>query len=132
MMAALAWQQLAQHADMTAVSGPPLVLLSVLLPASVALKQRVCAQTLHPRVASQAPSSAGASAGAEGERLLRATRAMQLRDYAAAARLLSQEAEEQPGSFLAYDLRAACSLQAGRHEQALDDAMHCTKLNPDW
>jgi tetratricopeptide (TPR) repeat protein len=83
-------------------------------------------------VVSQAPSSAGASAGAEGERLLRATRAMQLRDYEAAARLLSQEAEEQPGSFLAYDLRAACSLQAGRHEQALDDAMHCTKLNPDW
>ena len=57
---------------------------------------------------------------------------MRLGDFEAAASLLSQALEEQPGSCLAYDLRAACSLQAGRFEQALDDAMHCTKLSPEW
>lgn len=57
---------------------------------------------------------------------------MRLGDFRAALSLLSQEAEEAPGSFLAFDLRAACCLAAGRHEQALEDALRCTMLNPDW
>lgn len=82
----------------------------------------------------QAPSGAGAGAGAAApaDRLLRATRAMRLGDVDAALSLLSQEAREQPGGHLAFDLRAACCLASGRHEAALDDAMQCTKLCPEW
>lgn len=38
----------------------------------------------------------------------------------------------EPQGFMLYDLRAACSLHTGKLEQALDDAMYCTKLNPEW
>lgn len=75
------------------------------------------------------PTTAGC---ATGERLARATRAMRLGDWVTAARILGQEAEEQPGSWLALDLRAACWLQQGQHERALDDALQCTKLRPEW
>ncbi len=57
---------------------------------------------------------------------------MQLGDWRAAQSLLSAEAEEAPQGWLAYDLRALCCLQMGRHQQALEDAMRCTQLNPDW
>ena len=40
--------------------------------------------------------------------------------------------EDAPEALLAYDLRAAACLGAGRHEQALDDALRCTTLNPEW
>ena len=72
------------------------------------------------------------TAAAAGGRLLRATRAMQLRDWRAALSLLSAEAEEAPQGWLAFDLRALCCLQTGRHQQALEDAMRCTQLNPEW
>ncbi len=85
-----------------------------------------------PAAPSQAGAPADAADAAGADRLLRATRAMRLGDYAAALALLDQEGREAPGGFLAYDLRAACCLAAGRHEQALDDAMRCTKLNPEW
>jgi predicted Zn-dependent protease len=68
----------------------------------------------------------------QDERLLRATRAMKLKDYDTAMKLLSQEAVDKPDSFIVFDLRAACCLHSGKHEQALDDAMQCTKLNPEW
>lgn len=75
-----------------------------------------------------APGSPTAAAG----RLLRATRAMQLRDWRAAMSLLSAETEKAPQGWLAFDLRALCCLQMGRHQQALEDAMRCTQLNPEW
>ncbi|KAI3430257.1 hypothetical protein D9Q98_004853 [Chlorella vulgaris] len=68
----------------------------------------------------------------QDERLLRATRAMKLKDYDTAMKLLSQEAADKPDGFIVFDLRAACCLHSGKHEQALDDAMQCTKLNPEW
>lgn len=75
----------------------------------------------------------GAAASAmPDEGLLRATRAMKLQDFQTAHKLLSQEAGEKPDSFIVFDLRAACSLHSGRHDEALDDALLCTKLNPDW
>lgn len=87
----------------------------------------------------QACSCAGAGAGAtvqpppSADRLGRATRAMRLGDWLAAERVLGEEVKQQPENcWLALDLRAACCLQRGRHDLALDDAMLCTKLNPSW
>lgn len=58
---------------------------------------------------------------------------MRLGDWLAAERVLGEEVKERPGAcWLALDLRAACCLQRGRHDLALDDAMQCTKLNPEW
>jgi tetratricopeptide (TPR) repeat protein len=57
---------------------------------------------------------------------------MKLKDFDTAHKLLSQEAGGKPGSFIVFDLRAACCLHSGKHDQALDDALLCTKLNPDW
>ena len=66
------------------------------------------------------------------ERLLRATRALKLGDHGAAMRLLSAETQASPDSFLAYDLRAAACLAAGQFPQALEDALRCTALAPEW
>lgn len=46
--------------------------------------------------------------------------------------MLSAAIHADPQDFLLYDLRAACCLHTHQAEQALDDAMLCTKLNPDW
>ncbi|KAL4421061.1 hypothetical protein ABPG77_001356 [Micractinium sp. CCAP 211/92] len=103
MALAAPWEQLAQHADLTAAA------------------------------AECNDASAAALPAASGERLGRATRAMRLGDWLAAERVLGEEVKERPGGcWLALDLRAACCLQRGRHDLALDDAMQCTKLNPDW
>lgn len=139
-MPPLAWQQLSRHADLTAVG---LVAGWLSLPLSQ-LKRRTHNHKINQQAFSQsvqgtavlgqagAPRRAAAAGPSPDERILRATRAMQLKDYDTAARLLSQEAAEKPDSFIVYDLRAAACLHSGRHEQALDDAMHCTKLNPEW
>ena len=74
--------------------------------------------------------AAAAEEPAPSPRLLRAAHAMQVQGWDAALALLTQEAAERPGSYLAHDLRAACWLQCGRPEQALDDAMQATKLQP--
>ena len=37
-----------------------------------------------------------------------------------------------PEHYLLYDLRALCLLHASQAQGALDDAMQCTKLRPDW
>ncbi|KAL4422512.1 hypothetical protein ABPG75_008709 [Micractinium tetrahymenae] len=103
MAVAAPWEQLARHADLTAAA------------------------------AACAGAGGAALPTATGERLARATRAMRLGDWLAAERVLGQEVKEQPEScWLALDLRAACCLQRGRHDLALDDAMLCTKLNPSW
>lgn len=60
-----------------------------------------------------------------------------MRDYAAAARLLSEalgavsNAEEHQRALL-LDLRSGCALQTQEYAQALDDALLCTKLSPEW
>lgn len=69
---------------------------------------------------------------APADLLLRATHALKLGDHAAALSLLGQQVAAAPEGFLAYDLRAGACLASGRYEQALDDAMRCTKLAPEW
>lgn len=92
-----------------------------------------CPPNQRPRSScSQLQGSPTAAAAAGTDRLLRATRAMQLGDWRAAQSLLTAEAEEAPQGWLAFDLRALCCLEMGRHPQALEDALRCTQLNPDW
>lgn len=37
-----------------------------------------------------------------------------------------------PGQFMLHDLRAGCCLQTWQYQQALEDALQCTTLNPSW
>ena len=45
---------------------------------------------------------------------------------------LTKAIHSAPSTSIYYDLRAACLLHSNNVTQALDDAMNCTKLNPDW
>lgn len=140
-MAAAVWQQLQPHADLSAVScgsrtaAPlppgPWPCNCAQKPPAFTCAPRTAPQAV-PQAASGAADGSAAGAGAPSDRLLRATHALRLRDYAAALRLLTAEADAAPESFLAYDLRAAACLGAGRQEQALEDALRCTTLNPEW
>lgn len=63
----------------------------------------------------------------------------QVRDYAAAVRLLGDALAATPQGeagdgqrALLLDLRSGAALAAGQHDQALDDALLCTKLAEEW
>ena len=53
-------------------------------------------------------------------------------DYDAAIKLLNEALLHSPEHFALYELRATYCLHAGRHEEALSDALRCTDLNAEW
>lgn len=66
--------------------------------------------------------------------LLKALRAFKIQDYSTAHTLLTEFLSTQAGSqsYVAYEMRAVCLLHCQRYQEALDDAMAATKLNPTW
>jgi len=68
----------------------------------------------------------------EGGTFARVHLAIKMQDYSAALRTLRTHILAHPDSYLAYDLRSLCALHCHDFEQARDDALHCTSVNPAW
>lgn len=62
--------------------------------------------------------------------MLRARLAIKVDDFKAANKILSAHICLHRDCFLAYELRSLCSLHCDNFQQALNDALQCTRLQP--
>ena len=69
---------------------------------------------------------------AADEGLLKAVRAIRLKEYPAAGRVLQDYLNRQPDNYVALDLSAFCALHTGDYDVALTHAVRCTSLKPKW
>jgi hypothetical protein len=69
---------------------------------------------------------------ASDEGLLKAVRAIRLKEYPAAARVLADYLAANPASYVALDLAAFCALHTADYDVALTSSVRCTTLKPKW